>query len=88
MESICDFDPREYIFGDMLSSSKSVKIDRVNVGTGNDTTILELAQLVSKVIGYHGEIWNDLTMLDGTHKVTAGRPKDKSPGVEPESQLI
>lgn len=38
----------------------------VNVGTGTDLTILELAQLVAKVIGYQGEICHDLSKPDGT----------------------
>ena len=38
----------------------------VNIGTGEDVSILELALLVKKVIGYEGEIVNDLSKRDGT----------------------
>ncbi|MBP6813062.1 MAG: GDP-L-fucose synthase [Saprospiraceae bacterium] len=38
----------------------------VNIGTGEDLSILELAQLVSRVVGYTGEIKNDLSKPDGT----------------------
>lgn len=45
--------------------------DWVNVGTGEDVTIFELAELVAEVIGYEGKIVTDATKPDGTmRKVT------------------
>jgi len=38
----------------------------VNVGTGVDVEIGELAQIIKEVIGYEGEIVNDLSKPDGT----------------------
>ncbi len=38
----------------------------VNVGWGDDVTILELAQLVKKVVGYEGELKFDTSKPDGT----------------------
>jgi len=38
----------------------------VNVGTGEDVTIRELAELVKDVVGFEGEIVQDLTKPDGT----------------------
>ena len=38
----------------------------LNVGTGEDQTILELTRLVMRVIGYDGAIEHDLTKPDGT----------------------
>ncbi|MBI2721997.1 MAG: GDP-L-fucose synthase [Bacteroidetes bacterium] len=38
----------------------------VNIGTGTDLSIKELAELIQKIIGYTGEIKNDLTKPDGT----------------------
>ena len=38
----------------------------VNVGSGEDLTILELTQLVCDVVGFRGEIVHDLTKPDGT----------------------
>jgi GDP-L-fucose synthase len=40
--------------------------DWVNVGTGGDLTILELANLVAKTVGFTGEILTDPTKPDGT----------------------
>jgi GDP-L-fucose synthase len=38
----------------------------VNVGWGNDVTILELAQIIKKIVGYEGELKFDTTKPDGT----------------------
>lgn len=38
----------------------------VNVGSGEDLTIRELAQIVCETVGFDGEIVNDLTKPDGT----------------------
>ena len=38
----------------------------VNVGTGVDVSILELAEIVKEVVGYTGRITHDLTKPDGT----------------------
>ena len=38
----------------------------VNVGTGEDIEIRELVSVISKIIGYNGEIKNDLSKSDGT----------------------
>ncbi len=38
----------------------------VNVGTGTDVSIRELAELVAETVGFDGEIVNDLTKKDGT----------------------
>jgi GDP-L-fucose synthase len=40
--------------------------DWVNVGVGDDVTILELATLIAKTVGYNGEILTDPTKPDGT----------------------
>lgn len=38
----------------------------VNIGVGEDISILELAQLVRKIVGFEGEILHDLSKPDGT----------------------
>ncbi|KHF38260.1 GDP-L-fucose synthase [Halalkalibacter okhensis] len=38
----------------------------VNVGTGEDIEIGELARIIQKVVGFNGEIVNDLSKPDGT----------------------
>jgi len=41
-------------------------LTHINVGTGTDVSILELAQLVAKITGYSGNIITDVTKPDGT----------------------
>lgn len=41
-------------------------LSHINVGTGEDITILELAQLVARVTGYDGRIVTDPSKPDGT----------------------
>jgi GDP-L-fucose synthase len=38
----------------------------VNVGSGEDVSILELTQIVCEVVGFRGEIVRDLSKPDGT----------------------
>ncbi len=38
----------------------------VNIGVGEDVSILELAQMVGRIVGYAGKIENDLSKPDGT----------------------
>ncbi len=38
----------------------------LNVGTGIETSILSLAQIIQKVVGFEGKIINDLSKPDGT----------------------
>ena len=41
-------------------------LQHVNIGTGSDVSIKELAILIKKIIGYSGEIKHDLSKPDGT----------------------
>jgi GDP-L-fucose synthase len=41
-------------------------ISQINIGTGEDIRIMELALLIKKLVGYEGEIEYDPTMPDGT----------------------
>lgn len=63
---------REFMYVDDLSDSLihlmlnySDEI-HVNLGTGEDIEIGELANLIKEIIGYEGEIVNDLSKPDGT----------------------
>lgn len=63
---------REFLFVDDLADALVYLMNNyneeshINVGTGEDVTILEAAQLISKVVGFEGEIVHDLTKPDGT----------------------
>jgi GDP-L-fucose synthase len=63
---------REFIHVDDLAKAciflmKNYEGDEiVNIGTGKDITITELAEIIKKIVGYEGEITWDKTKPDGT----------------------
>ena len=63
---------REFLHADDLADACLFLMDNfnedgfVNIGTGEDLPILELAQLVQKIVGYEGKIELDTTKPDGT----------------------
>ena len=63
---------REFIYIDDIASAACFLMNNysgnetVNVGTGKEYSILELAQIIQRVVGYEGRIVNDLTKPDGT----------------------
>jgi len=59
----------------------------VNIGTGKDQTIKELAELVAKVVGYQGKIEWDTSKPDGTPKKLLDVSKLKSLGWEYKTEL-
>ena len=65
---------REFLYSDDMADAcvflleNYQGIPHVNIGTGKELTIRELAELVRKTVGYEGEIiWNS-DMPDGTHR--------------------
>ncbi len=63
---------REFIYVDDLAEACVFVLERysgdshLNVGTGRDATIAELARLVAEVVGFRGELVFDTTRPDGT----------------------
>jgi GDP-L-fucose synthase len=63
---------REFLFVDDLADACVHLIEsysdelHVNIGTGNDIEIRELALLIKDIVGYEGQIINDLSKPDGT----------------------
>lgn len=51
---------------DIYSENIEPMRSHINVGTGTDVSILELAQLVAKITGYRGKISTDPSKPDGT----------------------
>ena len=51
---------------DIYDQNTDPMMSHINVGSGTDISILELARLVAKVTGYDGQISTDRTKPDGT----------------------
>ena len=51
---------------DIYAQNTDPMLSHINVGTGIDVSIIELAQLVAKVTGYTGKITMDISKPDGT----------------------
>ena len=51
---------------DKYEANTGPMLSHINVGTGTDVSILELAHLIAKVTGFKGRIETDLTKPDGT----------------------
>ena len=61
--------------------------EHVNVGSGDDVTILELAQLVCDVVGFAGEIVTDPSKPDGTPRKLMSADKLRAMGWTPSIAL-
>lgn len=84
---------REFLYVDDLADalvhllSLDNPPDWVNVGSGTDLSILELAQLVAKTVGYTGRIELDLSKPDGTPRKLTDISLLKSTGWQPSISL-
>ncbi len=62
---------REFMYVDDLSYciefllGKEVETDLINVGTGEEISVLNLAKLIKDTIGFKGDITTDMSMPDG-----------------------
>lgn len=61
--------------------------EHVNVGSGEDVTILELAQLVCEVVGFKGQIITDTSKPDGTPRKLMSADKLRGMGWSPRIPL-
>lgn len=61
--------------------------EHINVGSGEDLSILELAQAVASTIGFHGGITHDLSKPDGTPRKLMSSEKLRGLGWSPSIPL-
>src|SRR6056300_907329 len=84
---------REFLFVDDLSKAveflidKKVETDLINVGSGNEITIKNLAEKIKKVIAYQGELIFDTSMPDGNPRKLIDSQKINNLGWEPSIDL-
>ncbi|MFO0971608.1 MAG: GDP-L-fucose synthase [Candidatus Saccharimonadales bacterium] len=67
MAAACVFVMENLNFSD-VASGKEVRSTQLNVGTGSDVTISELAHMIKDIIGFTGELAFDPSKPDGTMK--------------------
>lgn len=84
---------REFLHADDLADASVFLLHRysddehINVGSGEDITIIELATLVCSVVGFQGEIACDASKPDGTPRKLMSSERISSMGWRPKIQL-
>lgn len=84
---------REFLFVDDLANACVFLMNNyeediwINVGTGVDVTIKELAEKIKEVVGFEGEIIWDTTKPDGTPRKLLNIDKIKNLGWNPKTSL-
>ncbi len=84
---------REFLFADDLAEACIFLMENysgrelVNIGTGEDVTIKELALLVKEVVGFEGELVFDTTKPDGTPRKLMDVSKLHQLGYQHKTQL-
>jgi len=67
MADACVFILESRDFKDIYNSDdKEIKNTHINIGTGVDISIKDLANLIKKIVGYNGELYFNNTKPDGT----------------------
>lgn len=66
MADACVFIMEKVDFSDLKGDENEIRNCHINIGTGKEISIKELAELVAARIGYDGELFFDKTKPDGT----------------------
>ncbi|MGD9842711.1 MAG: GDP-L-fucose synthase family protein [Steroidobacteraceae bacterium] len=84
---------REFLHVDDLARAALMLMEHysadspINVGTGEDLPIIELAQLIAAVVGYQGQILTDPSRPDGTPRKLLDVSRLKAMGWQPSISL-
>jgi GDP-L-fucose synthase len=69
MADACVFLMEHRNFNDCFAAnSKEIRNTHINIGTGSDTTIKDLAELIKKIINFNGKLYFNTEKPDGTMK--------------------
>ena len=85
---------REFLHVDDLAEAVDFLIESydsdecINIGTGKDISIMELANLVSEIVGYEGSIKWDASKPNGTLRKILDNSKIDSLGWHPKISLV
>lgn len=84
---------REFLHVDDLADALLYILDNydesepINIGSGSEISIAELANLIAKVVGYNGQITQDTSKPDGTPRKLLDNSKLRNLGWEPKIPL-
>jgi GDP-L-fucose synthase len=84
---------REFLFIEDLAEALFLLMQKyegpqtINIGTGEDCTILELAELMKQIVGYEGRIRLDPSKPDGTPRKVLDVSRIRSLGWQPKNSL-
>jgi len=84
---------REFLFSEDLAEACLFLMDHyqkneiINIGTGEDLTIKELAQMVCEIIGFKGDLIFDISKPDGTFRKISDVSKIQALGWRPKISL-
>ena len=66
MADACIFLMENVDFKDLIGDKKEIRNTHINIGTGEDISIQELAELIQKIVGYEGKLVYNTDKPDGT----------------------
>lgn len=85
---------REFIYIDDIAKAALYLMENysgntpVNIGTGEEYTIGELSEIIRKVVGYEGNVFNDTSKPDGIPKKLLDTTKLFDMGWRPETDFV
>jgi GDP-L-fucose synthase len=66
MADACVFVMENIDFADVAKDKKEIRNTHINIGSGEEISIADLAHLIKEIVGFEGELVFDATKPDGT----------------------
>lgn len=88
MADACIYVMNKVDFTDLIQDKSEIRNTHINIGTGDDLTIRELAYLIKEQIRFNGQIEFDATKPDGTYRKLQGVSKLNQLGWQAKVSLI
>jgi GDP-L-fucose synthase len=66
MADACVFVMENIDFSDVAKDKKEIRNTHINIGSGEEISIADLAHLIKEIVGFEGELVFDATKPDGT----------------------